>query len=171
MFIFRGFQHKIECEVSVKVIALDLEGTLISNAVSQIARPGLYDFLKECRLLCNRVVIFTTIKEEVFFQIAETLVAEGLAPDWFKEVEYINWSGATKDLNFICNADPNQVVLVDDFGGYVCPDQIAQWVEIKQYCHPYSETDEEFKPVLQKLKLYAIAQSQSDSHWNFPSAE
>ena len=26
------------------ILALDLEGTLISNAVSQIPRPGLYNF-------------------------------------------------------------------------------------------------------------------------------
>lgn len=30
-------------------LALDLEGTLISNAVSQISRPGLYSFLEYCR--------------------------------------------------------------------------------------------------------------------------
>lgn len=142
----------------MKVIALDVEGTLISNAVSQIARPGLYDFLEKCRILCNRVVIFTTVKEELFFQIATMLVAEGLAPDWFKEVEYVKWHGATKDLNFISNADPSQVVLVDDFSGYVCPEQKSQWVEIKQYCYPYSETDEEFESVLQQLTLHVPAQ-------------
>ena len=36
----------MEPEVKAKVLALDLEGVLISNAVSQIARPGLFDFLK-----------------------------------------------------------------------------------------------------------------------------
>jgi len=29
----------------IKVITLDLEGTLISNAMSQIPRPGLFEFL------------------------------------------------------------------------------------------------------------------------------
>ena len=32
--------------MSIQVIALDLEGTLISNAHSQIPRPGLYRFLE-----------------------------------------------------------------------------------------------------------------------------
>jgi hypothetical protein len=34
-------------EKRIKVLALDLEGTLISNAMSQIPRPGLYDFLEK----------------------------------------------------------------------------------------------------------------------------
>ena len=29
-----------------RVLAMDLEGTLVSNAVSQLPRPGLYDFLE-----------------------------------------------------------------------------------------------------------------------------
>jgi hypothetical protein len=34
--------------MTIKVIALDLEGTLISNARRQIPRPGLYQFLEAC---------------------------------------------------------------------------------------------------------------------------
>jgi hypothetical protein len=32
----------------ISVLALDLEGTLISNAVSQFPRPGLLAFLECC---------------------------------------------------------------------------------------------------------------------------
>lgn len=141
-------------EVFMKVIALDLEGTLISNAMSQIARPGLHDFLEACRNLCSRVVIFTTVKEDLFYQIATTLANEGFAPIWFKEIEYVHWSGATKNLSFIKNVDPTQVVLIDDFEGYVCTEQKSQWIGIEQFCHPYSDADEELKSVLQKLELY-----------------
>lgn len=140
--------------VFMKVIALDVEGTLISNAMSQIARPGLHDFLEACRNLCNRVVIFTTVKENLFFEIANTLVDEGLAPGWLKDIEYIAWSGATKNLTFIKDVDVSEVVIIDDFAGYIHPEQISQWIEISQFCHPYSDTDEGFKPVLEKLKLY-----------------
>ena len=47
--------------IRIKTIALDLEGTLISNAMSQIPRPGLFSFLEECRRLVERVVMFTTV--------------------------------------------------------------------------------------------------------------
>ena len=45
------------------VIALDLEGTLISNAVSQFPRPGLYSFLEYCQENFSRIVIFTAVKD------------------------------------------------------------------------------------------------------------
>ena len=41
------------------VVAIDLEGTLISNAVSQFPRPGLYYFLEYCYKNFDRLVIFT----------------------------------------------------------------------------------------------------------------
>lgn len=138
----------------MKVIALDLEGTLISNAISQIPRPGLHHFLEACRNLCGRVVIFTTVKEDLFYQIANTLTSEGFAPSWFLEIEYVRWSGAIKNLSFIKNVDPTQVVLIDDFEGYVCADQQSQWIAIEQFCYPYSDADDELKSVLQKLELY-----------------
>lgn len=71
------------------VIALDLEGTLISNAVSQIPRPGLWQFLEGCRSLAVRVVIFTAVSEDRFRAIAERLVEDGLAPPWFSGIEYV----------------------------------------------------------------------------------
>src|SRR5262245_23423113 len=36
----------MKSDALMKVLALDLEGALISNAVSQIARPGLFEFLE-----------------------------------------------------------------------------------------------------------------------------
>jgi hypothetical protein len=55
-------------------IALDLEGTLISNAVSQFPRPGLFTFLEYCHQnfvgvashFETRLVIFTAIDEVRF---------------------------------------------------------------------------------------------------------
>lgn len=86
--------------MKVKVLALDLEGTLISNAVSQIARPGLFDFLEDCRKLFPRIAIFTSVNEERFRSIARLLTTEGYAPSWFADIEYITWSGETKNLIF-----------------------------------------------------------------------
>jgi hypothetical protein len=54
--------------------ALDLEGTLISNAVSQFPRPGLFIFLEYCHQnfvgvasrFETRLVIFTAVNEVRF---------------------------------------------------------------------------------------------------------
>ncbi len=62
-------------------IALDLEGTLISNAVSQFPRPGLLTFLEYCHQnfvgvasrFDTRLVIFTAVNEVRFRSISRTL--------------------------------------------------------------------------------------------------
>lgn len=135
----------------LKVIALDLEGTLISNAMSQIPRPGLFEFLEGCKKITERVVMYTTVKEERFRRIASLLVDEGMAPSWFASIEYINWEGKTKNLNFIPNSNISSSVLVDDFYIYIEQGQEKQWVEIKQFDYPYPEDDQELKVVLNKL--------------------
>jgi hypothetical protein len=125
-----------------KVLALDLEGTLISNAMSQIPRPGLFDFLRRCQELFPRVVMFTTVKEPRFRDIAALLVKEGAAPDWFADIEYVTWHGETKDLNFVPRADPSEVILVDDFEKYVHPGQESRWLQIDYFDYPYEASDE-----------------------------
>lgn len=89
------------------VLALDLEGTLISNAMSQIPRPGLAEFLTRCAELFPRIVMFTTVKEDRFRKIARLLVDERVAPSWFAEMEYITWHGETKDLKFVPGVHPS----------------------------------------------------------------
>lgn len=135
------------------ILALDLEGTLISNAMSQIPRPGLFAFLKRCREIFPRIVAFTTVKEDRFRNIARLLVDEGFAPDWFADVEYIHWQGHTKDLSFIEGATPEQVLLVDDYEIYVHPGQESQWVRIDYFDAPYDERDAAFDSVLLELEL------------------
>ncbi len=135
----------------LKVIALDLEGTLISNAMSQIPRPGLFDFLVGCKSITERVVIYTTVKEDRFRKIADLLVSESLVPKWFAKIEYVNWEGKTKDLSLIPNSEVTSSVLVDDFHIYVHEGQESQWVEIAQFDHPYPESDDELEVILNKL--------------------
>lgn len=137
------------------VLALDLEGTLISNAMSQIPRPGLFAFLSRCAQLFPRVVMFTTVKEERFRQIARLLVEERVAPAWFASIEYIAWHGETKDLKFIPNVDPLDVWLVDDFEQYVHPGQESRWVKIDLFDYPYEETDQGLAKMLKVLERYA----------------
>lgn len=138
---------------NLKVLALDLEGTLISNAVSMFVRPGLARFLALCRPLFARVVLYTTVNEPRFRQIAATLVAEGSAPRWFADIEYISWSGRTKDLSVIPDAEVDQVLLVDDYAAYIHPGQAAQWIPIACFKPPFAPDDSELDRVLQELVL------------------
>lgn len=137
----------------IDVLALDLEGTLISNAVSQIPRPGLYPFLERCRGLFPRIVMFTTVREDRFRTIARGLVEEGYAPSWFADVEYVNWHGKTKDLNFVPAAPIQQIILVDDFEIYVHPGQESQWIRIDCFDHPYDPNDAGLGKVLRSLEV------------------
>lgn len=135
------------------VLALDLEGTLISNAVSQIPRPGLFTFLERCRELFPRIVMFTTVNEPRFRAIAGVLIQERAAPAWFAQLEYVSWTGATKDLALIRDAAIEDCLLVDDFEAYVHPGQLAQWICIDNFAHPYEASDTELVKVLEKLQL------------------
>jgi hypothetical protein len=134
------------------VLALDLEGTLISNAVSQIPRPDLFYFLCECKQLFLRIVMFTTVPEPRFRDIATLLVQESLAPNWFSRIEYVHWHGATKDVRFVPNADALQVLLVDDFERYVHPGQESQWLQIEEFAYPYSTMDRGLVAILAQLR-------------------
>ena len=149
------------------VLALDLEGTLISNAISQIPRPGLSNFLISCRALFPRIVLYTTVSEVRFRAIARLLVSEGAAPDWFAELEVVYWIGKTKDLALISGAALEDCLLVDDFEGYVHPGQRKQWVGVACFGHPYVTSDRELENALHELRqrvtLVGIAMSTGES--------
>lgn len=134
----------------IDVVALDLEGTLISNAVSQFPRPGLFPFLEELNDRVPRIVIFTTVSEEVFRLIARTLIKEGSAPSWFDQLEYIPWPGRFKDLNCIDGARLDSIRIVDDVGSYIVPEQQYLWLPISTF-DPSDEEDNELQRVLQDL--------------------
>lgn len=138
----------------VEVLALDLEGTLISNAMSQIARPGLHDFLEFCGAAFPRLVMYTYVSEGRFRQIARMLVNEGSAPGWFDALEYVDWDGKIKDLRRIANADPERTLIVDDYEPYIHPRQRRQWVAIDRFDAPYRQDDRELfriRTILEKL--------------------
>lgn len=64
----------------------------------------------------------------------DDLVASGHAPaEFVARLEYVNWSGEYKDLTFVPDAAPADVVLVDDDGGWVAPGQHGQWLEIERW--------------------------------------
>jgi NLI interacting factor-like phosphatase len=136
----------------LRVLALDLEGTLISNAISCFPRPGLHAFLDFCEDHFHRVVLFTTVPETRGRSILDTLIAEGAAPPWLRQIEFVSWSGAIKDLRFIHDAQADDVLLVDDHEGYVHAEQRAQWVPILTFAAPYPDTDRELMRVTEEVR-------------------
>lgn len=127
----------------IHTLALDLEGTLISNAMSQFPRNGLYDFLTTCESLfgMDNIVMFTTVKEGLFREIAMRLYSENMLPKWFTTIRYIDWNGDIKDLTFV-DEDPSRVLLVDDYEGVIHPQQKDQWLKIKPFESPYDPDNE-----------------------------
>lgn len=122
------------------ILALDLEGTLISNAVSQIPRPGLFTFLERVRGQFDELVMFTTVDESLFRHIAGLLVLEGDTPPWFSELRCTAWQGATKDLTLV-SPTLGEVLLLDDHVAYVHAGQQALWIEVPLFGSPYEDTD------------------------------
>ena len=92
--------------------------------------------------------MFTTVKEERFRMIAKRLLEEDLVPGWFMEIEYVNWQGATKNLEFVSGTHPMDVLLVDDFEIYVHPGQESQWLKIDYFDSPYESTDDGLSKML-----------------------
>jgi hypothetical protein len=139
-------------------LALDLEGVLITNAISQLPRPGLKSFLEQSETLFDRsnMCIFTTVNEMRFRTIADRLVADGYAPDWFATIRYIDWVGEHKDLRFV-REDIDKVIIVDDYPPYIKQTQRHRLVQVKQYLEPYTHADPDMKDreldqVIEKLK-------------------
>jgi hypothetical protein len=137
----------------LNTLALDLEGTLISNAMSCFPRPGLHNFLDGCRQIFERIVLFTAVSEARVRPILDILVSEGEAPTWFRNIAYVGWTGDVKDLRFIERCVAREALLVDDLESYVHPDQRAQWVPIAPFSAPYPATDRELQRVLSELQV------------------
>ncbi|MCG8050198.1 MAG: hypothetical protein JAY94_04380 [Candidatus Thiodiazotropha endolucinida] len=115
-------------------IALELEGSLISNALSQFPRPGLWAFLDYCVKRFDRLVLFTCVNEERVRNIRNTLESEGRNPMEIIDIEIVQSQDRYKDLNYL-DISPVNALLVDDQEAYVEPQQKANWVDIK--CRDY----------------------------------
>lgn len=114
-----------------RVLALDLERTLISDALSALPRPGLFDFLAFCHERFERVVLFTTVDEADARETLEALADGGHVPlALLDRLEYVDWHGEFKDLAFVPGAGPAEILLVDDDPGWVRPDQRERWVAV-----------------------------------------
>jgi hypothetical protein len=117
--------------LGVRVLALDLERTLISDAMTAEPRPGLFAFLTYCDDRFERVTLFTSVDYEDAWEVLTELSRRGcVPPTLLGRLEYIEWTGEYKDLNFVPDASPNQILLVDDDAGWVRPDQRDRWIPI-----------------------------------------
>ncbi len=117
--------------MTVRVLALDLERTLVTDARSGEPRPGLAAFLAFCHARFERVALFTTVEEADAREVLADLERAGhMPPGLHERIEYVAWEGEHKDLRFIADAGPEEVLLVDDDAGWVHPDQRGRWVPI-----------------------------------------
>ncbi len=122
---------RLHFDVRIKLLALDLEGTLVDNALTANARPGLFDFLAFCEERFDRVALLTTVDEDTAREVFESLERHRQAPGVFvARVEYVDWNGEHKDLRFVRNATPDEILFVDDDPGWIHPDQHGQWISI-----------------------------------------
>ncbi|WP_442506029.1 NIF family HAD-type phosphatase [Novipirellula sp. SH528] len=128
-------------------IALDLEGTLISNAVSQFPRPGLNAFLQFCRDNFKNVYIYTAVPDSTCVPIIQTLIDDDFAPAWLADISFVQWDRSVKDLTNVPNCDPDACLLLDDNCDYVVDSQIDQWIAIDKFQSPYPDTDSELARV------------------------
>lgn len=145
------------------VLAMDLEGTLISNAVSQIPRPGLFQFLTQVNEVFERLVVYTTVPEPTFRKLASLLVKEGWAPAWFPKLQYTEWDGPTKDLRRV-SPNPGSALLLDDYEAYVHPGQSDCWVQISLFGAPYHADDRGLEVVLGLIRARLEVNQQPDQH-------
>jgi hypothetical protein len=123
--------------MNIKVLALDLERTLISDAMNREPRPGLFSFLQFCVQHFERVVLFTSVSKRIAYEVLDDLWQQGHIPkEFIDKVEYIEWEGEHKDLRYVPNTQYSEILLIDDDEGWIKPEQKTQWIAIGEY-DPY----------------------------------
>lgn len=134
------------------LICLDLEGTLISNAVSQIPRSHLFHFLTEIHKLA-RLVLFTSVSPKRTIDIQHLLVHEGKVPDWFGELEALHPAQTVKPMSQAVEYAPlaKRYLLVDDQPRCIEDEHRAWWIKVSEFIPPY-ENDDELLHVLCTLR-------------------
>lgn len=141
-----------------KVVALDLEATLISNVVSQIPRPHLMGFLLWCFEHMHQVVLFTAASTRTARNILMNFEKSGTIPRGAGEMVIIEWleperrgllhQNAQKDLmhvvkRFAGRYELDTCRLLDDQECFVALGQRHLWVPVTPFCSPYSLDDTE----------------------------
>ncbi len=121
-------------------ISLDLEGTLITNALEAVPRPGLSAFMDWCHGRFDRLFVYTCVEEQRARDILSQLVWDGhMDAAVADRMEVVRWSrgfdGARKDLRR-CGVPVECNVIVDDMRMWIVPDQMHRWLECPDYDEP-----------------------------------
>ncbi|MFC2131595.1 NIF family HAD-type phosphatase [Bacteroidota bacterium] len=123
-----------------KILALDLEGTLITDRITIVPRPGLYEFLEYCKSKFERIVMMTSVPLEYFLQTREHLLEIEAVPKWFIKVPYINYAdfeesefGEFKDLRCIPESKVDEILIIDDMEWFIRNEQNQQWISITPF--------------------------------------
>ena len=130
------------------LLCMDLEGTLLSNAVSQIPRPGLRTFLESVSEGCD-LMLYTSVSSERVHEIRNLLIEEGIVPVWFLDLPILHPTGTIKDKARCGRSD---ALLLDDQAAVVAPGEESWWAPIAEYLPPYSDQDRELVKALATIK-------------------
>lgn len=135
-----------------RLFCLDLEGTIISNAISQIPRPGIFSFL-EFLSENGGVVLFTSVSPSRSSDIQRLLVAEGHAPYWFADLDVLNPEANLKRRGVAEAYAPgmDQYLLLDDQAGVVDPSERDWWIPVAEFEPPYSADEDQLAMVQAEL--------------------
>jgi hypothetical protein len=129
------------------LLCLDLEGTLISNAVSQIPRPGAYHFLERAAILFD-LMLYTSVSRERVDKIRRLLIEEQVVPAWFADLPVIH---PTETIKYKQRCGRFYALLLDDQIEVVAPGEEDWWIPIKEFSPPYSDQDRELIKTLEKI--------------------
>jgi len=113
------------------IIAINLEGTLISDAITCTPRPGLRRLIEVCIFAADEVVILTTTGTDETRRVLYGLGAKGLLPPGFPSVVRIVEPGTKRtDLSLV--GDPATVAIIDD-RDIAVPGQESRLIRIPQF--------------------------------------
>ena len=121
------------------ILALDVEGVLVSNGVSQFPRSGLATFLDSCRALADDMVLFTSCNPVVVAGLQQTLVQEGAAPAWFADLAILYSPDGVKDLTRL--GQPLDRVAIMDDQPTTPVEQRHRWIPVVKWESPYAADD------------------------------
>jgi hypothetical protein len=130
------------------LLCLDIEGTLVSNAISQIPRPGLYQFLERVAELFD-LMIYTSVSFERVDAIRDLLVAESSVPEWFGDLPVIR---PEKTLKPKSACGRNDAFILDDQEEVIAAGEKDWWVPISEFLPPYSESDRALDDAFNRLR-------------------
>lgn len=92
-------------------------------------------------------MVFTSVRTELARKVMATLVEYGDAPAAFADVEVVAWEGTVKDLGFVRDATPAEVLLVDDQERAIDPTQRDRWIAVAEWDDPAVTDDRELERV------------------------